>query len=172
MEWSDLNPFALGERVNNYIDEYTGRHADEDVTQRYRDAQQECRTDRLKKDPYNQDTDRAAAEHYLFARSEGASEADGTPKGAAVGTLKGAGMGILTLGYDAVKEAGYLAKDHGDPVTSSVADYGLKKLVQLTTPGDVPDGTLPSRPTLKSTMAGIEGAAAGIGDAWSSMWAH
>ena len=53
-----------------------------------------------------------------------------------------------------------------DYVSEDAGDFLLNQLVQATT-DDIPDGTLPSRPTLGSTLAGIKGGVDGAGE---SIW--
>jgi hypothetical protein len=84
--------------------------------------------------------------------------------GTAAALAGGAGLGAATLGYEGLKEAGFLLKDH---VSAGAGDAFLKGLVQLTA-GE--EDTLPSRPTYDSVSAGILGAEVGALDSIYSMW--
>jgi hypothetical protein len=142
----------MGDGTNEAIDHYVEGPGD---------AWSNAREDRKKNDPNNTDLDAAAAEHYLFTRKEAmAAGEEYGPLGAVAGAL---GSTALTMGYDQVKSAGFLVKDF---VSDDAGDFLLNELVQATT-DDIPDGTLPSRPTIGSTLAGIKG---GIDGAGESLW--
>ena len=138
----------IGDGTNEKIDSYTDDGNAET-------AWSNSRHDRVTNDPTNQDLDAAAAEHYLYGRKEAMDWGKYGPNAALGGAALNAG---LTVGYDGAKALGFLVKDY---VSEDLGDAALKGLVETT--AGVED-TLPSRPTLSSTVAGIKGGFDGAGE--------
>jgi len=139
--------FGINGATRRYIEDYEKANPSPD------DAWGQAKHDRDHGDPKNENTDQAAAEHYLFTRKEvGGLAKDYGEVGAVGGAL---GWSALTLGYDAIKAAGFAYMDNVDPM---VGEFLLKGLVSLTS--DKED-TLPSRPTWNGVAAGLSGAVDG-----------
>jgi hypothetical protein len=122
-------------------------------------AWESVQTERREDDPTNQDTDLAAAEHYLYARHSAMEAGDNYgPLGAIGDSML---TSALTVGYDGAKMAGFGVKDY---VSEDAGDWLLETLVENTSGAT---DTLPSRPTLNSMASGIAGANEGMGE---SIW--
>jgi hypothetical protein len=151
----------IGEDTNEKIDSYLDDGSPAE-------AWQHSHGDRVNNDPTNQDTDAAAAEHYLYGRkfTDEINDEYGMPA-AMGGAVLNTG---LTLGYDGIKALGFGVKDY---ISEDAGDAMLEGLVEVTAGKE---DTLPSRPTLGGTLAGIKGGFDGVGanieEGATSLWNH